>query len=744
MADGPRPIPVNTPKFWGGEKEFVAECIETGWISSEGPGVRQFEEALAAQCGRKHGVACANGTAALDIAVKALGLGAGDEVIMPTFSAVADLLHHAGGARGLGPCAGRLRRGLQYGRLAGCGQDHAEDEGNHVRPHVPLPLRHGAHPRSGQGEGDPCDRGRGGDDRADVRGPPLRLLRGREHDELLPQQAHHHRGGGHGARERPRSRGEVQAPAEPVFRPREAPLRARRPGLELPHDELAGLLGPRAAAAPASRRGEEEGDRAVVLAAAAGLSWTGPAAGQECQGRGKHILGVRRGGCARGPRRCGGGHEAACGCKSRHEAFFLAHAGAARVPRHGPGARRGLRGAFPVAERIARRGFYILRRPGSQRRGLRGGCAARPVRQRPECAWAEEPGAVRGAAAAAGGRRRPRHRQRARAAPRGLCRQGHQGTGGDGGADGARVDGRDLQSDLLGGLELIDGLPESRQVVMNDGSGARGQRDVVAASRLLIWMRGAVAEGAMNGLAPETEWVVLLGDDVFVNLARLFYFVVQHPAREHPVVFAHCLSDTEAYDFDAPCLDGGAVLLNRLALDAIGEVASCRECPHVVSDQVSLGYCAFFNAVPLVHLPALHCHTPRMGDSDRHLVRDMLAHHWIAAGGLSASALAAEAPAAPWSPFEPGFPSFGCAAPPGRLWTLQQLSERLAFCGAAAGEGGGRQGPGSGRACPPRGGRQIKRGHKLFTKYTTRFKQWSPYYCSTMFGYSSCRGARPT
>ncbi|CAK0843686.1 unnamed protein product [Prorocentrum cordatum] len=400
--------------------------------------------------------------------------------------------------------------------------------------------------------------------------------------------------------------------------------------------------------------------------------------------------------------------------------------------------------AFPVAERIARRGFYILRRPGSQRRGLRGGCAARPVRQRPECAWAEEPGAVRGAAAAAGGRRRPRHRQRARAAPRGLCRQGHQGTGGDGGADGARVDGRDLQSDLLGGLELIDGLPESRQVVMNDGSGARGQRDVVAASRLLIWMRGAVAEGAMNGLAPETEWVVLLGDDVFVNLARLFYFVVQHPAREHPVVFAHCLSDTEAYDFDAPCLDGGAVLLNRLALDAIGEVASCRECPHVVSDQVSLGYCAFFNAVPLVHLPALHCHTPRMGDSDRHLVRDMLAHHWIAAGGLSASALAAEAPAAPWSPFEPGFPSFGCAAPPGRLWTLQQLSERLAFCGAAAGEGGGRQGPGSGRACPPRGGRQIKRGHKLFTKYTTRFKQWSPYYCSTMFGYSSCRGARPT
>lgn len=85
MAAPMRAIPVNTPKFWGGEKEAVADCIETGWISSEGPCVKGFEEAMAARCGRRHGVACANGTAALDIAVKALGLGAGDEVIMPTF-----------------------------------------------------------------------------------------------------------------------------------------------------------------------------------------------------------------------------------------------------------------------------------------------------------------------------------------------------------------------------------------------------------------------------------------------------------------------------------------------------------------------------------------------------------------------------------------------------------------------------------------------------------------------------------
>mmetsp|Transcript_112691 Transcript_112691/g.313492 ORF Transcript_112691/g.313492 Transcript_112691/m.313492 type:complete len:388 (-) Transcript_112691:140-1303(-) len=85
MADPARPIPVNTPKFWGNEKDMVADCIETGWISSEGPAVRKFEEAMAAKCCRAHGIACANGTAALDIAVKALGLGEGDEVIMPTF-----------------------------------------------------------------------------------------------------------------------------------------------------------------------------------------------------------------------------------------------------------------------------------------------------------------------------------------------------------------------------------------------------------------------------------------------------------------------------------------------------------------------------------------------------------------------------------------------------------------------------------------------------------------------------------
>ncbi|CAK9013280.1 unnamed protein product [Durusdinium trenchii] len=76
---------VNTPKFWGGEKELVADCIETGWISSEGPAVKEFESKMASRCSRRHAIACANGTAALDIAVKALNLSEGDEVILPSF-----------------------------------------------------------------------------------------------------------------------------------------------------------------------------------------------------------------------------------------------------------------------------------------------------------------------------------------------------------------------------------------------------------------------------------------------------------------------------------------------------------------------------------------------------------------------------------------------------------------------------------------------------------------------------------
>ncbi len=81
---GGNPIPVNQPLLDGNEEKYLVECIRTGWISSEGPFVARFEEQFAARVGRKHGVAVANGSVALDAAVVALDIGTGDEVIMPT------------------------------------------------------------------------------------------------------------------------------------------------------------------------------------------------------------------------------------------------------------------------------------------------------------------------------------------------------------------------------------------------------------------------------------------------------------------------------------------------------------------------------------------------------------------------------------------------------------------------------------------------------------------------------------
>lgn len=81
-------IPVNTPLLDGNEARYLAECIESGWISSEGPFVARFEEMFAARVGRRHGIAVTNGSAALEISLAALGIGPGDEVILPTLTII--------------------------------------------------------------------------------------------------------------------------------------------------------------------------------------------------------------------------------------------------------------------------------------------------------------------------------------------------------------------------------------------------------------------------------------------------------------------------------------------------------------------------------------------------------------------------------------------------------------------------------------------------------------------------------
>ena len=88
FPDAPVRIPVNEPLLGGREREYVAECVETGWVSSAGRFVDAFEAGWAAYCGRRHGVSVANGTVALEAAVAALGLGPGDEVLVPTFTII--------------------------------------------------------------------------------------------------------------------------------------------------------------------------------------------------------------------------------------------------------------------------------------------------------------------------------------------------------------------------------------------------------------------------------------------------------------------------------------------------------------------------------------------------------------------------------------------------------------------------------------------------------------------------------
>ena len=83
-----QPVPVNTPLLGGNELKYLSQCIETGWISSEGPFIKEFEEKFADYVDRKFGIAVSNGSAALDIAVQALHLKEGDEVIMPAFTII--------------------------------------------------------------------------------------------------------------------------------------------------------------------------------------------------------------------------------------------------------------------------------------------------------------------------------------------------------------------------------------------------------------------------------------------------------------------------------------------------------------------------------------------------------------------------------------------------------------------------------------------------------------------------------
>lgn len=82
-------IPVAEPALVGKEREYVNDCLDANWISSNGKYISRFESEFAEFCGVKHAVACCNGTVALHLALLAAGIGPGDEVIVPTLTFVA-------------------------------------------------------------------------------------------------------------------------------------------------------------------------------------------------------------------------------------------------------------------------------------------------------------------------------------------------------------------------------------------------------------------------------------------------------------------------------------------------------------------------------------------------------------------------------------------------------------------------------------------------------------------------------
>ena len=85
-------IPVNVPKIFKEDKINVKKCLDTGWISSEGSYVKEFEREFSKYNNRKFGIAVSSGTAALEIAIKALNLKPKDEIIIPTFSIISTAL----------------------------------------------------------------------------------------------------------------------------------------------------------------------------------------------------------------------------------------------------------------------------------------------------------------------------------------------------------------------------------------------------------------------------------------------------------------------------------------------------------------------------------------------------------------------------------------------------------------------------------------------------------------------------
>src|SRR5258708_2097167 len=98
LPPGETKAALHEPRFHGNEKRYLDNCIDTGWVSYGGAYVERFEHALAECCGAAHAIAVTSGTVALQVALHAGGVSAGDEVLVPalTFVGTANAVVHAG------------------------------------------------------------------------------------------------------------------------------------------------------------------------------------------------------------------------------------------------------------------------------------------------------------------------------------------------------------------------------------------------------------------------------------------------------------------------------------------------------------------------------------------------------------------------------------------------------------------------------------------------------------------------
>ena len=259
LADAVRPVELHEPRFGARERELVLDCIDTGWVSTAGKYVGQFEQMVASATGVRHAIAIVNGTAALHAALLAEGVKPNDEVILPsiTFVATANAVSHTGavphfvdfdlgyararsrraGAASSGDCDVARRRDRQP-------RDRARDPRHRAGAYFRPSGRHGAAAggrrqiRSCRGGG--CHRIAG----LDLAGENLRFVRPFRGALLQRQQDHHHRRRRHDPDRRRRLRAARAAfhhHREEVAR---LVVRPRRDRLQLPaaqHQRGAGL-----------------------------------------------------------------------------------------------------------------------------------------------------------------------------------------------------------------------------------------------------------------------------------------------------------------------------------------------------------------------------------------------------------------------------------------------------------------------------------------------------------------------